>query len=60
VLPAIESGAVRAVSIGAKGVFRQWSAATVRGAAEPPHLADFVRLLSAQSMPARAMRKRIA
>lgn len=60
VLPAIESGAVRAISIGAKGVFRQWSAATVRGAAEPPHLADFVRLLSAQSMPARAMRKRIA
>ena len=60
VLPAIESGAVRAVSIGAKGVFRQWSAATLRGAAEPPHLSDFVRLLSAQSMPARAMRKRIA
>ena len=60
VLPAIASGAVRAISIGSKGVFRQWSAATVNGVAEPAHLADFVRLLSAQSMPARANRRRIA
>jgi LysR family transcriptional regulator for metE and metH len=60
VLPAIESGAVRAISIGQKGVFRQWSAATVKGAAEPRHLSEFVQLLAAQSLPARAIRSRIA
>jgi LysR family transcriptional regulator, regulator for metE and metH len=60
VLPAIQSGTVRAISIGAKGIYRQWSAATVRGVAEPPHLAEFIDLLSAQSLPARAVRSRIA
>jgi LysR family transcriptional regulator for metE and metH len=60
VLPAIQSGAVRAISIGPKGMFRQWSAATVKGAAEPRHLTDFIQLLSAQSLPAKAVRRRIA
>jgi LysR family transcriptional regulator for metE and metH len=60
VLPAIESGAVRAMSLGPKGVFRQWSAATVKGAAEPRHLTDFIQLLAAQSLPARCVRNRIA
>ena len=60
VQPAIESGAVRAISLGAKGVFRQWSAATVKGASEPKHLADFVQLLAAQSLPAKFIRHRIA
>jgi LysR family transcriptional regulator, regulator for metE and metH len=60
VLPAIESGSVRAMSIGPRGVFRQWSAATVKGAVEPRHLADFIQLLGAQSLPARLVRHRIA
>ena len=60
VLPAIQSGAVRAISLGPKGVFRQWSAATVRGAAEPRHLIDFIQLLSTPSLPAKAVRHRIA
>jgi LysR family transcriptional regulator, regulator for metE and metH len=60
VQPALESGAVRAISIGAKGVFRQWSAATVAGAAEPRHLSEFIQLLSAHALPARAVRSRIA
>jgi LysR family transcriptional regulator for metE and metH len=60
VLPAIETGAVRAISLGPKGVFRQWSAATVKGAAESRHLTDFVQLLGAQSLPARVVRSRIA
>ena len=60
VLPAIRSGAVRAISIGPKGVYRQWSAATVKGAAEPRHLAEFIGLLSAQSLPAKVVRSRIA
>jgi LysR family transcriptional regulator, regulator for metE and metH len=60
VLPAIESGAVRAVSLGPKGVFRQWSAATVKGAAEPRHVTDFIQLLGAQSLPAKFVRNRIA
>jgi LysR family transcriptional regulator, regulator for metE and metH len=60
VLPAIQSGAVRAVSIAPKGVYRQWSAATVRGTDEAPHLTDFIQLLSAQAMPAKMVRSRIA
>jgi LysR family transcriptional regulator, regulator for metE and metH len=60
VLPAIESGAVRALSLGPKGVFRQWSAATVKGAAEPRHVTDFIQLLGAQSLPAKFGRHRIA
>jgi LysR family transcriptional regulator for metE and metH len=60
VLPAVESGAVRAISLGPRGVFRQWSAATLKGADEPRHLTDFVQLLAAQSLPARCVRNRIA
>ncbi|MGH9349383.1 MAG: LysR family transcriptional regulator [Vicinamibacterales bacterium] len=60
VLPAIASGAVRAISLGPRGVFRQWSAATVKGAAEPRHVTDFIQLLAAQSLPARVVRNRIA
>lgn len=60
VLPAIESGAVRAMSLGPKGVFRQWTAATLKGADEPRHLTEFVQLLGAQALPARVVRNKIA
>jgi LysR family transcriptional regulator, regulator for metE and metH len=60
VLPAIQSGAVRAISLGPKGVYRQWSAATVKGVESPQHLTDFIQLLSAQAMPARIAGSRIA
>lgn len=60
VLPAIESGAVRALSLGPKGVFRQWSAATLKNAPEPKHITDFIQLLAAQSLPAQCVRDRIA
>jgi len=60
VLPAIESGAVRALSLGPKGVFRQWSAATLKNIPEPPHISEFIKLLAAQSLPAQCVRHRIA
>jgi LysR family transcriptional regulator, regulator for metE and metH len=60
VLPAIQAGTVRAISIGPRGVFRQWSAATLKGTAVPPHLSDFIQLLAAQSLPAKFVRHRIA
>jgi len=60
VLPAIQAGVVRALSLGPKGVFRQWSAATVRGTETPRHVTEFIQLLSAQALPAKVVRSRIA
>jgi LysR family transcriptional regulator for metE and metH len=51
--PAIASGAVRALRITRRGVFRQWTAAQLRARPEPPYLKDFLDLLAAQALPAR-------
>jgi LysR family transcriptional regulator for metE and metH len=52
--PAIRAGAVRAVRIGRKGVFRPWLAATLRHRVEPKWQTDFVALMAAQAAPAKA------
>lgn len=52
--PAIDAGGVRALSITRRGMHRQWSAATLQTSAEPPYLRDFIALLAARALPARA------
>lgn len=54
--PAIQSGAVMAVRIGRKGVFRNWRAATLRSRPEPKWQKDFVALMAAKALPAKATR----
>ena len=51
--PALRAGDVRAIPITARGIRRQWSAATVKAAGRPPHVEAFIDLLAARSMPAR-------
>jgi len=54
--PAIKSGAVKAVRIGKRGVYRAWSAVTLRDRVEPKWQKEFVSLLSRQAMPAKVQR----
>ena len=56
--PAIRSGAVHAVRIGRRGVFRAWRAATLRNRPEPKWQKDFVALMAARALPARGVRAR--
>jgi len=51
--PAIKSGAVKAVRIGKRGVYRDWTAVTLRGRVEPKWQKEFVSLLSRQALPAK-------
>jgi LysR family transcriptional regulator for metE and metH len=59
--PALESGAVRTLRITRRGIFRQWSAATLRDRPEPAWQADFVALLRnrAPAAPVKAARRRV-
>jgi LysR family transcriptional regulator for metE and metH len=50
---AIASGAVAALSIGRKGVHRQWTAATLKARTEPEHLVAFIDLVAERAGPAR-------
>lgn len=45
VRPALKSGRLRAVRITRAGVHREWSAATLAGAADPPYVSDFLDLV---------------
>jgi LysR family transcriptional regulator, regulator for metE and metH len=54
--PAIRSGAVKAIRIGKRGVFRSWTAVTLRDRVEPKWQREFVTLLSRQALPARLAR----
>jgi LysR family transcriptional regulator, regulator for metE and metH len=54
--PAIRDGVIRAVPITRAGVFRQWSAATLRCQAQAPYLTAFVELVARQALPARCLR----
>jgi LysR family transcriptional regulator, regulator for metE and metH len=54
--PAIRTTAVKAVRIGKRGVFRSWTAVTLRDRAEPKWQREFVNLLSRQALPAKLSR----
>jgi LysR family transcriptional regulator for metE and metH len=56
--PALRSGAVKAVRIGRKGVFRNWRAATLRSRPEPKWQQEFVALMAAKALPAKSRRAR--
>jgi DNA-binding transcriptional LysR family regulator len=53
---AIASKVVVPVSIGRRGVRRQWSAATLRARQNPPYLTDFIDLIAERAAPARVGR----
>lgn len=46
VAPHIESGAVRVVPLTARGIYRRWSAVTLRNKSAPPYLQAFIELLT--------------
>lgn len=50
---AIASKAIVPVSIGRRGVHRQWIAATLRARPDPPYLTDFIDLIAERAAPAR-------
>ena len=50
---AIANGTVAALSIGRKGVHRQWTAATLKARSEPAHLIAFIDLIAERAGPAR-------
>ena len=50
---AIASRSIVPVSIGRRGVYRQWTAATLRGRAERKYLVDFIDLIAERAAPAR-------
>jgi LysR family transcriptional regulator for metE and metH len=52
---AIANGAVAALSIGRRGVHRQWTAATLKARSEPAHLVAFIELVADRAGPARIM-----
>lgn len=56
--PALRTGAVRAVRITRRGVFRAWTAVTLKDRAEPKWQKEFVSLLARQALPARMERAR--
>src|SRR5688572_1441890 len=56
--PAIKSGAVKAIRIGKRGVYRAWTAVTLRDRIEPKWQKEFVSLLSRQALPAKMDRIR--
>jgi LysR family transcriptional regulator for metE and metH len=51
--PAIKSGAIRAVRIGKRGVYRAWTAVTLRERVEPKWQHEFVSLLAHRALPAK-------
>ena len=52
---AIASGTVRALSIGRRGVHRQWTAATLAGRKDPDHLVAFIDLIAERAGPVRVV-----
>jgi LysR family transcriptional regulator for metE and metH len=54
--PAIKAGSVKAIRIGKRGVFRSWTAVTLRDRVEPKWQREFVSLLSRQALPAKLAR----
>ena len=56
--PAIKTGTVRAVRITRRGIYRAWSAVTLRDRVQPKWQKEFVTLLSKQALPAKMERAR--
>jgi LysR family transcriptional regulator for metE and metH len=56
--PAIKSGAVKAVRITRRGVYRGWSVVTLKDRVEPKWQKEFVNLLARQALPAKLERSR--
>ena len=54
--PAIKAGSIKAVRIGRRGVYRGWSAVTLRDRVEPKWQREFVSLLARQALPAKSAR----
>lgn len=52
--PALRTGAARGVRIRRRGVFRSWTAATLKDRAMPTWQRDFIALLGRQALPVRA------
>lgn len=42
----VEAGAIRALPLTRKGLYRRWAAATLKSNSTPPYLSEFVRLLA--------------
>jgi LysR family transcriptional regulator for metE and metH len=59
VAPALESGKVVAVRIGPRGVYRSWSAVTLRGRQDPEWLKPFLDLVRAHALPVRATGRQV-
>jgi LysR family transcriptional regulator for metE and metH len=51
--PTIKGGAIKAVRIGRRGIYRAWAAVTLRDRVEPKWQREFVALLSRQALPAK-------
>ena len=51
--PALSSGAVKAIRIGKRGVYRAWTAVTLRDRVEPKWQREFVFLLAHKALPAK-------
>jgi LysR family transcriptional regulator for metE and metH len=52
--PAIKTGTVKAIRIGRRGVYRSWTAVSLRDRVEPKWQREFVNLLSRKALPALA------
>ena len=56
--PALKTGTVRAIRITRRGVFRPWTAVSLKDRVEPKWQREFVTLLSKQALPAKSERAR--
>ncbi len=56
--PALKTGAVRALRITRRGVYRAWTAVTLKDRTEPKWQKEFLTLLSKQALPAKMERVR--
>jgi LysR family transcriptional regulator for metE and metH len=55
--PALRAGAARAVRVTKRGVFRPWSAVTLRDRPEPKWQREFISLLARQALPAKVEKR---
>jgi hypothetical protein len=51
--PSLRAGDIRAIPITARGIRRQWAAATLEAAGRVTHVEAFIDLLASRAIPAR-------